>query len=147
MNKKLAAVAAVVIAGWGWGAADLGAADPPKTPAYKTVHVFTPGSIHDEKLLFALLQEFNAVFARLGSPGVRYRLWKAVGTEGDKAELMYESSWPSREVYDRIHKEKEYRALLEKYLPFLRQVLKNEVYTGWLGTEMGTPAKDKKGKR
>jgi len=147
MTKTLAALTAALVFGLGPGRVALGAADPPKTPAYKTVHVFTPGSVHDEKLLFALLQEFNAVVARLGAPGVRYRLWKAVGTDGDKAELMYESSWPSRDVYDRIHKEKEYRALLEKYLPFLRQVLKNEAYTGWLAAEMGTPAKDKKGKR
>ncbi|OGD19313.1 MAG: hypothetical protein A2W03_18460 [Candidatus Aminicenantes bacterium RBG_16_63_16] len=117
----------------------------PKGPAYKTVHVFTPSSVNDEKLLFSLLEEFNATLARLGAPGVRYRLWKAVGTKGDTGDLMYESTWPSREVYDRVHKEKEYMALLEKYLPYLRHVLKNEVYSAWLATETSRP--EKKGKR
>jgi hypothetical protein len=145
MKKHLAVLLSVIILPLGSATAFLSAAAPPKEPAYKTVHMFTPGSIHDEKLLLSLLEEFNATVARLGAPGVRYRLWRAVGTEGDKAELMYESTWPSREVYDRVHKEKEYVSLLQKYLPFLRQVLKGEVYTGWLGTETGPPAK--KGKR
>ena len=145
MKRNRAVLAAILLLGFGPGSIVFGASDPPKTPAFKTVHVFTPGSVHDEKLLFSLLQEFNATVARLGAPGVRYRLWKAVGADGEKTELMYESTWPSREVYDRIHKEKEFMALLEKYLPYLRQVLKGEVYTGWLGTETGPPAK--KGKR
>ena len=145
MKKHLAVLISVIVLPLGSATAFLAAAAPPKEPAYKTVHVFTPNSVHDEKLLLSLLGELNAVVSRLGAPGVRYRLWKDVGTDGDKAELMYESTWPSREVYDRVHKDKEYVSLLQKYLPFLRQVLKGEVYTGWLGTETGPPAK--KGKR
>jgi len=140
MKKNLALLAAIVVLALGTAASFRGAA-PPKGPAYKTVHVFTPGSVNDEKLLLSLLEEFNSTIARLGVPSVRYRLWKAVGSGGDKAELMYESTWPSREVYDRVHKEKEYVDLLKKYLPFLRQVLKGEVYTAWFGTEPNPPAR------
>lgn len=145
MNKNLVFRVAILVLALGPAAGILGVGAPPKEPAYKTVHVFTPGSVNDEKLLFSVLEEFNAMIARLGASGVRYRLWKAVGPKGDTGELMYESTWPSRDVYDRVHKEKEYVTLLEKYLPYLRQVLKSEVYSAWLATETSRP--DKKAKR
>jgi hypothetical protein len=140
MKKSLAILTAIIVFALG-NAPPFAGAKPAKEAAYKTVHVFTPGSVNDEKLLLSLFEEFNSTIARLGAPGVRYRLWKAVGSGGDKAELMYESTWPSREVYDRVHKEKEYVDLLKKYLPFLRQVLKGEVYTAWFGTVPNPPAR------
>ncbi len=144
MNKQLAVIAAIIILALGPAAAFAGAA-PPKGPALRTVHLFSPGSVHDERLLLSLLQDLNATFARLGHSDVRYRLWKAEGAEGGKPELMYESTWPSREVYDKVHKEADYLKLLDKYRPFLQRVLKGEVYTTYVEVEPASsskPAKD-----
>jgi hypothetical protein len=58
---------AIISHALGPGAALLDAAASPKGAAYRTVHVFTPGSVHDEKLLLSLLEEFNATVARLGA--------------------------------------------------------------------------------
>jgi hypothetical protein len=141
MKKHRAVLISMIVLALGPAAASLDCAAPPKGPAYRTVHVFSPGSVHDEKLMLSLLQEFSATVARLGASEVSYRLWKAEGgTKGEKTELMYESTWPSREVYDRVHKEAEYVKLLQKYLPFLRRVLKGEVYTAYVEIEPGPAA-------
>jgi hypothetical protein len=84
--------------------------------------------VQEEGRLLSVLQEFNQVLARLGFKGVRYRLWKIQGAAAGLSGYMYESTWPSLEIYDRVHKEAAYTKVLEKHLPFLREVLKNEIY-------------------
>lgn len=97
-------------------------------PAYRTVHTFSLPSAQDEAKLLSVLEEFNQVIARLGAREARYRLWKIQGAEAGLSGYMYESTWPSLEVYDRVHGEAAYKKVLEKNLPFLREILKNEIY-------------------
>lgn len=100
----------------------------PAGPAFRTVHTFSLCSAQEEGRLLSVLQEFNHVLARLGFTGVRYRQWKIQGAAAGLSGYMYESTWPSLEVYDRVHREAAYTKVLEKNLPFLREVLKNEIY-------------------
>ena len=105
---------------------------PAKGPAFRTVHLFNFGSEQEEKRLLAVLGEFNQLFAKMGHPNIRYRLWRVQGQQAGEFAYLHESTWPDLATYDSVHKDAAYVKLLDKHLPFLRQVLKNEVYNRYL---------------
>jgi len=110
-------------------------ANPVGAP-FRTLHQFNLTTIGEETRLLAVLEEFNQLFAKLGYPEVRYRLWRV--QEGGPGQLnyLYDSLWPDRATYDKVHQDSGYKALLEKHLPFLQQILKDEVYYKYV--ELGT---------
>jgi hypothetical protein len=127
VRRTCIVMVAIVLLAFGTAPAFVGAS-PPAGPAYRTIHTFSLKSAQEEKQLISTLGELNGVLAKLGFSKVRYRLWKIQGAAEGLSGYMYESTWPSLEVYDRVHKQAAYRKVLEKNLPFLREVLKNEIY-------------------
>jgi hypothetical protein len=105
---------------------------PPDGPGFRTVHQFSLSSAEEEGRLLAVLDEFNRLFSKLGYPQVSYRLWRVQEGEADRFTHLYDSTWPDKSTYDKVHQDPAYKKLLEKHLPFLRQVLKDEAYSKYL---------------
>jgi hypothetical protein len=112
-------------------------AAPPAGPAFRTVHLFSLSSAQEEGRLRAALEEFNRLFSKLGYPQVSYRLWKVQGSASDQFTHLYDSTWPDQATYDKVHQNSTYKKLLEKHLPFLQQVLKNETYSKCIELKAG----------
>ena len=109
--------------------------------AFRTIHQFNLTTIREETRLLVVLDEFNQLFSKLGFPDVKYRLWRI--QEGGLGQLtyLYDSIWPDRAAYDKVHQDSAYKTLLEKHLPFVQQVLKDEVYCKYV--ELGTGGRKK----
>jgi hypothetical protein len=101
----------------------------PAGSAYRTVHLFSLSSAQEEGRLRAVLEEFNQLFSKLGYAQVSYRLWKVEESGSEQFTHLYDSTWPDRATYDKVHQNSAYKKLLEKHLPFLKRVLKNETYS------------------
>jgi hypothetical protein len=110
---------------------------PPSGPAFRTVHLFNLKSTQEETRLLAVLDEFNKLFSKLGYSQVSYRFWKVQGEEPGHSTYLYDSTWPDRSTYDKVHQNSAYKKLLDKHLPFLQQVLKNEIYSKYLELRSG----------
>jgi hypothetical protein len=106
-------------------------------PAIKTIHVFNLSSPQEEARLRAILNEFNQLFSTLGFPNVSYRLWRLQEEWPGQFSYryVYDSTWPDRETYDKVHQNIAYQKLLEKHLMFFTQVLNNEIYGEYLELE------------
>jgi hypothetical protein len=100
----------------------------PGGSAFRTIHQFNLTTIQEESRLRAVLDEFNQLFSKLGFPEVRYRLWRAQESTPGQWTYIYDSIWPDRDTYDKVHQNSAYKTLIEKHLAFLQQVLKNEIY-------------------
>jgi hypothetical protein len=77
------------------------------------------------------MADLNAVMAKAGHMEIRYRLYKVTGKQTGKYEYMWESSWPSGEVYTKIHNSPEWRAVAERHRG-LDAVMKDEIYNRYL---------------
>jgi hypothetical protein len=106
------------------------AQEAPPAGAFKAVHVtnLTPEQVAS---LQAWMADMNAVIARAGHPDVRYRLFKITGTQAGKYEYMWESSWPSGDVYTKVHNTPEWRAVAERH-PGLDGLMKDEIYNRYV---------------
>ncbi len=114
---------------------------PPEGPAFRTVHLFSLSSAQEEGRLIAVLDEFNRLFSRLGYPQVSYRLWKVREGGTEQFSHLYDSTWPDRSAYEKVHQDPAYKELLEKHLPFLQQILGEETYAKCLELRSGGPKK------
>lgn len=110
--------------------ASVAAQDAPPAGAFRAVHLvsFTPREV-------ALLQEWiadmNATIAKLGHKEVRYRLFKVTGKQSGKYDFMWESSWPSGDVYNTIHRSPEWKAVAGRH-PGLDAITKDEIYNRYV---------------
>ena len=111
-----------------------------KEPAFTTVHHFNLQPTEEARLLI-VFQEFNQLFSRLGYPNVQYRLWKS--TEGDtvRHSHRWDSVWPDRASYDKVHQDETYKKLHEKHRAYLEGILKDHLYSRF--TEVLPGAKGK----
>lgn len=112
-------------------------AGPQADPAFRTVHLFDLSSTQEETRLLAVLDEFNQLFSRLGYSEVRYRLWKIQEKGSDQFTYLYDSTWPDKATYDKVHQNSDYKTILEKHLPFFQKVLENEIYTKYVELSTG----------
>jgi hypothetical protein len=70
----------------------------------------------------------QSTFSTLGYPNVQYRLGKF--TEGDRAQYSprWNSEWPNRTSYDKIHQDETCKKLVEKHRAYLEKILKEPGY-------------------
>ena len=73
----------------------------------------------------------NAAIEKAGHKDVRYRLYKVTGKQSGKYEYLWESSWPSGEVYRKIHEIPAWKAVAGKH-PNVNALLKDEIYNRYV---------------
>ncbi len=95
--------------------------------AFQTVHLFNLPE-GDLARLTDALRQYNAVILRLGHAEARYRLWRLEGDAGARPVYLWQSTWPSRAVYDAVHADTAYQALLRVTFAPLSQLLKDHTY-------------------
>lgn len=117
------------------GSAALAQGAPPST-AFKAVHLVTLNDAQAATLLTGLT-DLNAAVAKAGHPEIRYRLFKVTGQQAGTFNYLWESSWPSREVYQKVHDDSAYKAAIGRH-PNLQELLKEQVYNRYVEV---TPAK------
>jgi hypothetical protein len=106
------------------------AQEPAPKEAFKAVHLVTLTSA-DVATLLAALADINAAVAKAGHPEVRYRLYSVVGKQAGSHNYMWESSWPSGAVYDKVHQSPAWQAATKKH-PQMEQLMKNEIYNRYV---------------
>ena len=104
--------------------------EPAPAEAFRAVHLvnLTPQQV---AALQAWMADMNAAIEKTGHKDVRYRLFKVYGKQAGSYEHMWESSWPSGAVYDKVHASPEWRAVSEKH-PGIRELLKDEIYNRYV---------------
>jgi len=108
-------------------------------PGFKTTHVFDLETAEDEVELTRIMGRFNALFHELGHPECRYHLWRLEG-EGGLPGYLWESTWPTRAVYDEVHALPAFEALLAETFARLSQLLANShQYSQYSEIPIGSP--------
>jgi hypothetical protein len=104
--------------------------DAPPAGAFRAVHLvsLTPQQV---EVLQAWMADMNAAIDKTGHKDVRYRLYKVIGKQAGAYEYMWESVWPSGEVYRKIHDDPTWRAVGAKH-PNVNALLDNEVYNRYI---------------
>ena len=96
--------------------------------AFKTVHIFNLKPEFTVNDLQKILDKFNRLFITLGHPESQYRLWVISKEKDNQAQYLWESNWSSLQVYEKIHKDDEYRKLLRQEFISLRKMFKDHSY-------------------
>ncbi len=100
----------------------------PSGPAYKTVHLLKLTTSKAENDLLKGLGEANKLFGQLGYPNIRYRVWKVSGTPSGGFTHLWESEWPDKSAYDKIHELKEFTDSWARYEKEFEAIEKDQVY-------------------
>ena len=98
--------------------------------AFKAVHLVNLKTPADVATLQSAIADMNTAIAKAGAKDVRYRLYKVTGTQAGIQAYMWESSWPSGEVYDKVHKSAEWIAASKKHP--LDAVTTDEIYNRYV---------------
>ena len=96
-------------------------------PAFKTVHLFNLASGAEADLL-AALDEVNQAIAKEGYPDCRYRVWKVQGDQQGSHAYLWESTWPDRAVYAKVHDAQSYQRAIQRVRSAIEAPLKDHVY-------------------
>jgi hypothetical protein len=106
------------------------AQEAPPAEAFRTVHLtsLTPEQV---AALQAWMREINTAIEKAGHKEVRYRLYKVAGKQSGKYEYMWESSWPSGQVYKKVHDSPEWKAVASKHAG-LDELMKDEIYNRYV---------------
>ena len=98
--------------------------------AFRTVHLVNLKTPTDVATLQSAIAEMNNAVAKAGAKDVRYRLYKVTGTQTGSQAYMWDSSWPSGEVYDKVHKSAEWIAATKKHP--LDAVTADQIYNRYI---------------
>jgi hypothetical protein len=98
--------------------------------AFKAVHLVNVKTPADVATLQSAIAEMNGAVAKAGAKDVRYRLYKVAGTQTGSQAYMFESSWPSGEVYDKVHKSAEWIAATKEHP--LDAVTTDQIYNRYI---------------
>jgi hypothetical protein len=104
--------------------------DTPPQEAFQAIHLIRvdttnhPGA---EKTMLAAIAEMNMAIVKAGCKTCIYHLWKVVGNSAGNLNYMQISSWPGREVYEKVHNSAEYNEASKNW-ESLRSVLADEGY-------------------
>lgn len=107
------------------------AQEPPPEGPFKAVHLVGLKSPADVAQLQTALEDMNRAVAAAGFSNIRYRLYKVVGKQDGNYNYLWESSWPSGDVYTRVHKSEDWLAATRKH-PEIETLMKDEVYNRYV---------------
>ena len=96
---------------------------PAPSEEFKAVHLVSLTASQESSLLTAL--------AQAGHADIRYRLYKVTGKQDGKYTHMWESTWPSGDIYDQVHKSAAFEAATKKH-PEIEELMKEEVYNRYV---------------
>jgi hypothetical protein len=102
------------------------AQNPPSSPAFKAVHLANLTDDEASKLL-AWITDMNEMIAKAGYPNVRYRLYKVAGKQNGSYGYMWESTWPSEDVYAKAHADPGWDAVDKKHKS-IASMVKDQTY-------------------
>lgn len=124
--RSLALVVAVAVV----TVASAAAQEKPPAGAFKAVHLvnLTPQEIATVQ---AWMTDINAVLQKAGHRDIRYRLYKVTGKQAGKYEFLWESAWPSGEVYTKIHNSPEWKIVADKHSA-VNALMKDEIYNRYV---------------
>lgn len=128
--RLLRGIALSVVLSVALSAAALAQEAPPEGP-FKTVHLVGLESSADVAKLQAALDDMNRAVAAVGFSNIRYRLYKVVGRQNGNYNYLWESSWPSGDVYTRVHKSEDWLAATKKH-PEIDALMKDEIYNRYV---------------
>ena len=111
------------------------AQEPPPAGAFKAVHTVNL-SEQQVTTLQAWMADMNAAIAKAGYKDVRYRLYKVIGKQAGPYAFMWESEWPSGDVYQKVHALPEWKAIGSRY-PGLSELTKDEIYNRYVEVGAG----------
>lgn len=112
------------------GASALAQEAPPGGP-FRAVHLVDLKSPAQVAQLQAALDDMNRAIAAAGFPNIRYRLYKVVGKQNGNYNYLWESSWPSGDVYNEVHKNEAWLAATKRH-PEIDVLMKDEVYNRYV---------------
>jgi hypothetical protein len=110
--------------------------DPPPLKPFQTVHLINLASPDVEKKFSAALADMNEAIAKAGCKNCVYHLWKVAGSQAGPFNYLWISSWPARDVYEKIHSSAPYQAALAKH-PEIDEVQKTQVYNRYVEVKPG----------
>jgi hypothetical protein len=110
-------------------------------PSFKAVHLFNVASGAAEADLLRALDEMNQVIAKAGHPESRYRVWKVQGDQQGSQAYLFESNWPDRAVYAKVHDDPSYKRAFERLQPAIEASMKDHVYNRYLEVPVATTKK------
>jgi hypothetical protein len=111
------------------------AQDAPPKEAFRAVHLVSLKP-SDVPALQGVIADMNEAVANAGYPTIRYRLYKVIGKQAGAHSYLWESSWPSGEVYDKVHNHPAWIASTRKH-PELEALMKDEVYNRYVEVSAG----------
>jgi len=103
---------------------------PAATGPFKSVHLVKLTDAQVVKLQ-AALADMNAATAKAGYRETRYRLYKVTGKQSGTFNYLWESSWASGEVYQKVHTDPDWLAAAKKH-PELDALRKGEIYNHYV---------------
>ena len=106
------------------------AQEPPPKGSFKAVHLVTLTDAEAATIQNAIA-DMNAAVAKAGHADIRYRLYKVTGKQAGSFNYLWESVWPSGEVYQKVHDSPEWTATMKK-LSGLETLMKNEIYNRYV---------------
>lgn len=78
---------------------------------FRTVHLINLKSVEDEAEFVTIADDFNKVVAELGYQNIRYNFWKETGDRGGQYKYIFESTWPDKETYDKVHEYEKFKVV------------------------------------
>ncbi len=133
--KPLLASVVFSMAGMSTGRAEV------EGPALKTVHLFNVASGPAEADLLGALDEMNQAIAKEGYPQSRYRVWKVQGDQQGSHAYLWESTWPDRATYAKVHEAQSYQRAFEHVRSAIQASVKDEVYNRYVEVPVARPTK------
>jgi len=96
---------------------------------YRAVHRMNIKDVKYEAEFVKIAGVFNKLMAELGIPNTKYNFWKlAEGYEGEY-RYVFESNWPDKETYDKVHEYEEFKRTFDKWYPIFKSMITEEVYS------------------
>ena len=99
---------------------------------FKAVHLINLRVETSEVELLKILNEFNEVIVELGYPNIKCQLWKERSDRQGKYKYIFESTWPSQEIYDKIHNSDIFKKTAKKYKKKYGEVITEDIYNRYI---------------
>ena len=102
------------------------AQEAPPSSAFRAIHLMELTDSEAETVQTALA-DFNSVLAKMGYADIRYRLYKVFGPQAGRYNYLWESVWPSGQIYQKVHDSAEWVSVAERNSA-LNALMKDELY-------------------
>jgi hypothetical protein len=105
--------------------------DAPPDQPFQAVHLINVPSADAEKALLTALTDINAAMAKAGCAKCAYHLWKVYGTQAGGYNYLWASTWPGRDVYNKVHSSPEYQAAIGRHQA-IEKIMDSQTYNRYV---------------